>query len=62
MKLELIKKIRVDKNISLRELADKSKISYSYISLLEIGKKNNPSLKVIEQIAAAHGQPMHRFL
>lgn len=62
MKLDNIKKVREQKNISLRELATKTETSYSYICLLENGKKDNPSLKVIEKIAIALGEPISSFL
>lgn len=62
MKLENIKEVREEKNVSLRALAEKAEISYSYICLLENGKKDNPSFRVIEKIAIALGVPISTFL
>lgn len=51
--LKQIKYCREQKKISLKELSKKTSISYSYLCLLETGKKNNPSLKTICRIANA---------
>lgn len=51
--LKQIKYFRKQKNISLKELAKKTNISYSYLYLLEKGKRKNPSLKTIRKIANA---------
>ena len=62
MNFTMIKKIREEKNITLRDLAKKSNISYSYISLLENGKKENPSIKIIEGLAKVLDVPVSIFL
>ncbi|PYG83883.1 helix-turn-helix protein [Ruminiclostridium sufflavum DSM 19573] len=61
MNFTMIKKIREEKNISLRNLSEKSNISYSYISLLENGKKENPSIKIIEELARILEVPVSIF-
>lgn len=35
-----LKKLRLDRNISLREVYKKTDISYSYLSMIENGKRN----------------------
>lgn len=51
--LKQIKNIRKQKGISLKEISSKAKISYTYLSMLESGKKLNPSLNVLTKIAKA---------
>lgn len=46
-----IKKIRLKKNISLTELAERADIAKSYLSNVERGIQNNPSIQFIEKIA-----------
>ena len=48
-----IKKYRISKNMSLKELSDRAKISSGYLSHLENGSRNNPSNKVMENISIA---------
>lgn len=50
-----IKEIRKLKNLSLRELAKKAKVSASYISELENDSENkkNPTKEMMEKIAEA---------
>jgi len=53
MKLIKIKELRIKNNLSLRDLAVLTGMSYSYLNLLEEGKRCNPSYKTIEKIATA---------
>ncbi len=48
-----IKKLRMDRQISLSSLSRKSGVSKAYLSLLERGKVNNPSLRIVLKIAEA---------
>lgn len=49
----MIRAIRKQKNLSQQQLAEKASITQAYLSLLENGKKTNPSLEVLQQIAEA---------
>ena len=51
--LNQIKECRKNKELTLKELSNKSKISYSYLLMLENGKKQNPSLNTLIKIANA---------
>ena len=51
--LKQIKKCRLEKSITLKELSTETGISMSYLWHLENDKKNNPSLDVLEKIANA---------
>jgi len=46
-----IRKIREAKQMGLNELAKKADVSSSYLSSLERGVKNNPSIDMLEKIA-----------
>lgn len=48
-----IKKLRQDKNMTLKELSEKVGISVGYLSHLERGSRSNPSKGVMEKIAIA---------
>jgi transcriptional regulator with XRE-family HTH domain len=48
-----IKDLRKLKHLSQKELAEKCKLSASYIQQIELGQKNNPSLEVLIKIAKA---------
>ncbi|WP_174732842.1 helix-turn-helix domain-containing protein [Mesobacillus harenae] len=48
---ERIKRLRVQKKYSINELADKAGISKSYLSYIERGIQENPSLQVLSRLA-----------
>ncbi len=48
-----IKKLRVSKNMTLKQLADEAEISAGYLSHLENGSRDNPSKEVMERISFA---------
>lgn len=48
-----IKKFRKEREMKLKELAEKSGISVGYLSHLENGSRANPSREVMENIAFA---------
>lgn len=48
---EYIKSIRVDKGLSLREVARRSDISHPYLSQLENGKNTSPTPDIIRKLA-----------
>ncbi|WP_163099386.1 helix-turn-helix domain-containing protein [Peribacillus alkalitolerans] len=47
----LIKQIREQKGYSITELADKAGVSKSYLSYIERGIQQNPSLQVLSRLA-----------
>lgn len=49
----LIKKYRINKNITLKSLATLSECSYSYLNELENNKKKNPGIDIIERVGHA---------
>lgn len=50
-----LKEIRIQKGLTIRELANKSNLAYSYISELENLNKSNPSKETMDKLAKALG-------
>lgn len=48
-----IKKYRKSKNMTLKDLSDRTGISVGYLSHLENGSRSNPSQEVMEKISIA---------
>lgn len=48
---EKLKKMRNDKNLSIRELAKRSGTSHPYLSQLETGKRNPPKPEMIKKLS-----------
>ncbi len=53
MLAENIKKLRKQRKLSQEELAKKAGVTYSTLIKLESGANKNPTIKTIQQIAAA---------
>lgn len=52
-----LRKIRHEKNMTIRDLAEKSGVSTGYICHLEKGSRKNPTIEVMEKLAKALGEP-----
>lgn len=48
---EKIKSLRLEKNYSITELSEKANVSKSYLSYIERGIQENPSLQVLSRLA-----------
>ncbi len=48
-----IREIRIEKNLSLEKLSRKSSVNLAYLSQLERGEKQNPSINLLYDIATA---------
>ena len=51
-----MRKIRLSKNMTMDDLADRTGLSVGYICHLERGSRSNPSVQVMESIAKALGE------
>ena len=58
----VLKSLREDKGLNQVELAKKAKVTTAYVSMLEAGKKKNPSLGVLQRLAKALGVPVTELL
>lgn len=56
-----IKKCRKLRNVTLDELSIRTKLSKSYLSLIESGKRR-PSIDVVNSISVCIGIPMHLLI
>ncbi|MCM2533906.1 DNA-binding anti-repressor SinI [Neobacillus pocheonensis] len=59
---ERIKKLRVEKRMSLSELADQAGVAKSYLSAIERNLQSNPSIQVLEKIASVLSVPVEHLI
>lgn len=52
-----IRTLRKQQGLTQEKLAELAKIDYSYLNLIEAGKRN-PSIKIIAKIARSLGTPL----
>jgi XRE family transcriptional regulator, master regulator for biofilm formation len=57
-----VKKIRLEKKMSLSELADQAGVAKSYLSSLERNLQRNPSIQFLEKIAAVLNVPVDHLI
>ena len=57
-----VKRIRLEKNMSLSELAEKAGVAKSYLSSLERNLQNNPSIQFLDKISAVLQVPVDSLL
>lgn len=50
-----VRKLRETQGLSIRELARAAEVDHSYLSRIESGEAQNPSTRVLRDIAAALG-------
>lgn len=58
---DIIKKIRIEKGLTSKQLAELTNLTPAYLSMLENGKRTNPSTEIIQSIANALNVPMGYF-
>ncbi|HEY3364684.1 MAG TPA: helix-turn-helix transcriptional regulator [Symbiobacteriaceae bacterium] len=56
------RRIRTERELSIRELSRVSGLALGYISQLETGKRRNPTLTKLSRLAAALGVPVEDLL
>lgn len=57
-----VKKLRLEKKMSLSELAEKAGVAKSYLSSLERNLQTNPSIQFLEKIAAVLHVPVDSLI
>ena len=57
-----VKKFRLDRKMSLSELAAQAGVAKSYLSNLENNKQENPSIKFLEKIAVVLNIPVDHLI
>jgi transcriptional regulator with XRE-family HTH domain len=58
----VIQKLRESKDMTQRDLAREAHVTPGYIAQLEMGIRENPSLKVLKKLAKALGVPVTELL
>ena len=58
----VLRQTREQKGLTQIEVAKKAKVTNVYLSLLEGGKKKNPSVAVLRRLAKALGVPLTELL
>lgn len=57
-----VKRLRLEKKMSLTELADQAGVAKSYLSSLERNLQSNPSIQFLEKIATVLGVTVDYFI
>jgi len=57
-----VKKLRLEKRMSLSELAEQAGVAKSYLSSLERNLQSNPSIQFLEKIAAVFNVPVDHLI
>ena len=58
----MLKALRGTKGLTQKSLAKKARTTAAYVSMLESGKKRNPSLAILKRLAKALGVPVGELL
>jgi transcriptional regulator with XRE-family HTH domain len=58
----VLQELRERQELTQEELAKRSKVTRSYIAVLEAGHKKNPSVAVLKKLAKALGCPVTELL
>jgi transcriptional regulator with XRE-family HTH domain len=58
----VIKTLREEKGLSQKALAKRVGVTDAYITMLETGKRKNPSLDILKKLAKALGVPVTELL
>jgi transcriptional regulator with XRE-family HTH domain len=58
----MLKERREGLGLTREQLAKKAKVTTAYVSMMEAGKRKNPSLDVLRKLAKALGVPVTELL
>jgi len=59
---KMLKERREGLGLTREQLAKKAKVTTAYVSMMEAGKRKNPSLVVLQRLAKALGVPVTELL
>jgi XRE family transcriptional regulator of biofilm formation len=59
---KMLKTLREEKGLTQVALAERAKVTQTYIAKLESGDKKNPSLAILQRLARALGVPVTELL
>ena len=58
----MLKELREARGITQTELASRAKVTQAYIAKIESGEKRNPTLEILEKLAAALSIPVSELM
>jgi transcriptional regulator with XRE-family HTH domain len=58
----MLRRLRKTRGLSQEELARKARVSQPYLSQLEAGTYQNPSIEIVQRLAKALGVPVTALL
>jgi transcriptional regulator with XRE-family HTH domain len=58
----MLKKYRVQRGLSQRDVASRAGVTGAYVAMLETGAKQNPSLAILKRLAKALAVPVTELL
>jgi transcriptional regulator with XRE-family HTH domain len=58
----MLKERREGLGLTREQLAKKAKVTTAYVSMMEAGKRKNPSLAILQRLAKALGVPVAELL
>jgi transcriptional regulator with XRE-family HTH domain len=58
----MLKERREQVGLTREQLARKARVTTAYVSMMEAGKRKNPSLAVLDRLAKALGVPVTELL
>lgn len=58
----MLKRIRMEKELTQLALAKRSRVAQGYISELEAGREKNPGIETLRKLAKALGVPVTELL
>ncbi len=58
----VIRKLREERGLSQKALAERAGVTDAYITMIEKGKRKNPSLAILKRLARALGVPVGELL
>lgn len=57
-----VKKLRLDRGLTITRLAEKAGVAKAYLSTIERGLQSNPSIHIIEKLCWALGVPVETLI
>ena len=55
---QLLRKLRDDRDLTLRQMEERAHVSNAYLSQIERGERGIPNFKVLRRLAGAYGVPV----
>jgi transcriptional regulator with XRE-family HTH domain len=58
----MLKRMRIAKGVTQRDLAKRARVTQGYVAQLEMGIRKNPSIETLKRLAKALGVPVTALL